>query len=30
MSLLSFAILENTKQIPLEIFAEIAVIFGAP
>ena len=25
-----FAILENTEQIPLEIFAEIAIIFGAP
>lgn len=25
-----FAILENTEQIALEFFAEIAIIFGAP
>ena len=25
-----FAILENTEQIPLEIIAEIAIMFGAP
>lgn len=25
-----FAILENTEQIPFQIFAEIAIMFGAP